>query len=298
MMNQVILYAFLLFLAAPAYTQTPERPAAHKNTVAVLSVNSGAYLEAFSAFQAAYGREVVHYDLSSRKPEIGKDTKLIVTFGGKAANYAYPEGINIVHSLAPGFLMGTLAREAKSVKISFTPDFPLTLSRIKEIQPELKRLRILWASPRYSRFEQEAKDAGARQGIQVSTFKLEGPGSLPDALRSALGETDALWLPPDPLIVTRENLLILREFSWENRIPFYGSTKSITREGAVASFGISFAEMGKAAARAAITLNSGGSLPATVFPDKTEVTLNSAAAGKLGIKFPRSILDEAGYLFP
>ena len=287
-----MLYTFLLFFAAPAYGAAPE------NTVAVLSMNSGAYLEAFSAFQAAYGGEVAYYDLSSQKPELDKATKLLLTFGGKAANYPYPGGINIIYCLAPGLLLKPSAREARSVSIALVPDLSATFSKIKAIQPGLKRLHVFWASSGYSHYEQAVKDAGARSSIQVTTFRLEGPASLPAALRRALGEADAIWLPPDPLIVTRENLLILREFSWENRFPFYGSTKSMTREGAVASFGISFAEMGKAAARAAKTLNNGGPLPETVFPEKTETTLNAAAAAKLGLEFPRSVLDEAGYLFP
>ena len=292
MMKQVILYAFIFFFGAPVFGAAP------KNTVAVLSMNSGAYLEAFSSFQAAYGGEVSHYDLSTQKPELGKGVKLLVTFGGKAANYTYPAGVNIIYCLAPGLSVKPSGPESKSVRITLVPSLSDTFSRIKKIQPDLKRLRILWASAGYAPYEQTVKEAGAGLGIQVSTFKLENPASLPGALRSALSEADALWLPPDPLIVTRENLLILREFSWENKFPFYGSTKSMTREGAVASFGVSFAEVGKAAARAAITLDGGGSLPETVFPDKTETTLNAAAAAKLGLVFPRSVLDEAGYLFP
>lgn len=291
-MKQVITYALMLLCCAPAYG------GAQKNTAAVLSVNGGAYLEAFSAFQAAYGGEVVHYDLSSQKPELDKEVKLLVTFGGKAAGYPYPEGINTIYCLAPGLLVKPSARAARSVKIALIPNLPDTFSRIKQIQPDLKRLRILWASAGYAPYEQLVKEAGARQGIQVTTFRINGPASLPGALRSALAEADALWLPPDPLLVTRENLLILREFSWENKFPFYGSTKSMTREGAVASFGVSFAEVGKAAARAALTINAGGSLPETVFPDKTETTLNAPAAAKLGLDFPRSVLDEASYLFP
>lgn len=291
-MKQFITSAVLFFFAAPAYSAAPG------NTVAVISVNSGAYLEAFSAFQAAYGREVVHYDLSTQKPELDKEINLLVTFGGKAANYAYPEGINTIYCMAPGLLLKPSARAAKSVKIALVPNPLDTFARIKQIQPGLKRLRILWASAGYAPYVQLVRDAGARQGIQVTAFKLEGPASLPGALRSALADADALWLPPDPLIVTRENLLILREFSWENKFPFYGSTKSMTREGAAASFGISFAEVGKAAARAALTLDGGGSVPETVFPAKTETTLNASAAAKLGLDFPRSVLEEAGYLFP
>ena len=291
-MRQVITSAFLLLFAAQAQGAAP------KNTVAVLSVNSGAYLEAFSAFQAAYGGEVSHYDLSTQKPELGKDVKLLVTFGGKAANYDYAVDTNIVYCLAPGVFAMPPRPGLKAVKISLIPDFRVTFSKLKKIQPGLKRLSILWMLPDANPYSRTVRAEGSRQGIQVTTVRLNGPESLPGALRRALTEADALWLAPDPLIVTRRNLLILREFSWENKMPFYGSTKSMTREGAVASFGISFAEMGKAAALAAGALDSGGSLPETVFPEKTETTLNAAAAAKLGLEFPRSILEEAGYLFP
>ncbi|MBI4351967.1 MAG: hypothetical protein HY550_11050 [Elusimicrobia bacterium] len=291
-MKPALLSAFLLFPAAPAY------PAAPENTAAVLSLDSGAYLEAFSAFQAAYGGEVVRYDLSRQKPVIDEKVKLLVTFGGKAAGYSYPAGINIIYCLAPGLSVKPAAREAREVRIALTPAFPATLAKIRRIQPGLKHLRILWSAPGYAPYEQAAMEEGARQGVQVTPFRLEGPDSLPGALRGALGEADALWLPPDPLIVTKENLRILREFSWDNNIPFYGSTKSMTREGALASFGISFAEIGKAAARAAAALDRGEAVPGTVYPERTELTLNAAAAKKLGIEFPGPVLDEAGYLFP
>lgn len=291
-MKQPLALYVLLLLAAPAH------PAAPGDTAAVISVKSGAYLEAFSAFQAAYGGEVVHYDLSSQKPDLGKTVRLVVAFGGKAANYPYPEGVRVIYCLAPGAFLNTPAGGPQAVKVSLIPEFSFTFSRIKAIQPGLKRLRILWMLRDSSPYAKRVKEEGARLGIQVATFRLEGPGSLPAALRLALGEADAVWLAPDPPIITRENMLIMREFSRENGIPFYGSTKSMTREGAVASFGASFAEMGKTAARAAALINDGGSPPETVFPEKNETTLNAAAAGKLGIEFPRAILDEAGYLFP
>lgn len=291
-MKRTLFCSFLFFSAAPAYAGAP------KTTVAVLSMQSGAYMEAFSAFQAAYGGEVSHYDLSRQTPDMNGGTKLLVAFGGKAANYPYPGGIDIIYCLAPGVFAGMPARKAKSVKVSLIPDFPLTFAKLKEIQPGLKRLRVLWVVPETSPYAQAARAAGARQGIQVTAVRLESPDSLPGALRRALGAADAIWLAPDPLIVTPQNLRILREFSLENGIPFYGSTKSMTREGAVASLGFSFAEMGKAAAKAAQGFDKGESPPDIVFAEKAELTLNAASARKLGIVFPRSILDEAGYLFP
>lgn len=286
------MYIFLLLSAAPGYAGAPG------NTVAVLSMESGVYLEAFSAFQAAYGGEVAHYDLSRQKPELRADTRLVVAFGGKAANYPYPAGLNIIYCLAPGVFAGSAESGATTTKISLIPDFPVTFAKLKEIQPGLKRLWLLWVVPETSPLTRAAKEEGARQGIQVTPARLENQDALPAALRRTMGAADAIWLAPDPQIITPQTLRLLKEFSWGNRIPFYGSTKSMTREGGVASLGVSFAEMGKAAARAALRLEKGEPVPGTVYPVKIEITLNASAAAKLGIAFSGSILDEAGYLFP
>ncbi|MDD5207846.1 MAG: ABC transporter substrate binding protein [Elusimicrobiales bacterium] len=282
----------LLLSAAPGYAGAP------RETVAVLSMESGVYMEAFSAFQAAYGGEVAHYDLSRQKPELEKETRLVVAFGGRAANYPYPAGLNVIDCLAPGVFTGTAASGAKNVKISLIPDFPITFAKLKQIQPGLKRLWIFWVVPETNPYAQTVRAEGVREGIQVTTVRLENQDALPAALRRTMGAADAIWLAPDPQIITPQTLRLLKEFSWENGIPFYGSTKSMTREGAVASLGVSFAEMGKAAAKAALSLEKGEPATGAVFPGKVEITLNASAAAKLGIVFPGSILDEAGYLFP
>lgn len=100
------------------------------------------------------------------------------------------------------------------------------------------------------------------------------------------------------MLITRENLTIMKDFSWANGIPFYGSTKGMTRDGAAASIGVSFAEMGKAAAAAALALGKGDALPDTIFPEQAEITINSDAAAKCGLKFPRAVLDEAASSYP
>ncbi len=292
MMKLSFLYILLSLPAAPGYAAAPE------DTIAVLSVESGVYMEAFSAFQAAYGGEVAHYDLSRQKPELAKDTRLVVAFGGKAASYPYPAGLNVVYCLAPGVFSASAEGVARTTKISLIPDFSVTFAKLKKIQPGLRRLWLLWVVPENNPLAKEVKEEGARQGIQVTTARLENQDALPAALRRTMGAADAIWLAPDPQIVTPQTLRLMKEFSWENGIPFYGSTKSMTREGAVASLGVSFAEMGKAAAKAALALERGEPAQRVAFPEKIEITLNASAAAKLGIVFPGSILDEAGCLFP
>jgi len=267
-------------------------------TVAVLSSDSGAYLEAFSAFQAALGSEVPYLDISDGKPVLPPGTGTVVAFGGKAAGFQYPPDVSMVYCMAPGIFLRSTAPEGRSAKISLIPDFAVIFSRIKEIQPGIRRLRIFWMSPAFGTFREAVMSEGARQGLEVTVVKVPGPEDMPALLRAALDEADAFWLPPDPLMVTPENLMIMREFSWSNAIPFYGSTKGMPREGAAASIGVNFKDMGVAAAGAALRLAAGEKIPELVFPQAVELTLNSGAAKKCRLEFTPEVLRQANYLFP
>lgn len=279
----------LLLLTAPAQAAEP---------LAVLSAGTGAYMESFSAFQAAYGSEVPYFDMAAGRPAIPAGTPLIVAFGGKAANYGYPAGIPVVYCMAPGLFVKPGAQQGRTVKISLIPEFGQIMAQIKEIQPGLKRLRGFWMSPAFGQFAEPFKAAGAALGIEVSVARIPDSEDLPALLRQVSGAAEAIWLPPDPLLVTPENLMILRDFSWANAIPFYGSTKGMTREGAAASFGVSFSDMGETAADASRRLLAGENLPELIFPGRMELTLNASAAKKCGLKFAPEVLKKANYLFP
>ena len=273
-------------------------PASAGNTVAALSSGSAAYLEAFSAFQTAYGAAVPYYDISQKKADIPTGTRTIVAFGGRAANQAYDPGINLIYCMAPGFFAKSNSPETKKVKISMVPEFRLLFDKLLAIQPGLKRLRVFWMVPDFETYTEAVKTEGTRHGVEVTTVRVESADDVPSLLRKGLPKMDAFWIPPDPLIISPETLMILREFSWSNGVPFYGSTKGMTREGAAASVGVSFGEMGKAAAAVARLLDGGQAVPDMVFPENVEITLNSSAARKCGLTFPRAVIEEAGQIFP
>lgn len=268
------------------------------NTAAVLSSDSAAYLEAFTAFQAAYGTAVSYYDISKKKKDLPEGTRTIVAFGGRAANQTYAPGISLIYCMAPGFFSKNASSGTKAVKIGMVPEFRLLFEKLLAIQPGMKRLRIFWMVPDFGTYTDAVKAEGAKQGVEVSTIKAESAEAIPGLLRQGLTKMDAFWIPPDPFIISPEMLMILREFSWSNSVPFYGSTKGMTREGAAASIGVSFGEIGKAAAAAARLLDDGKAAPSMIFPEKVEVTLNSSAARKCGLSFPKAIIEEAGHIFP
>ncbi|MDT8286810.1 MAG: ABC transporter substrate binding protein [Elusimicrobiales bacterium] len=291
-MKTLTLHLLLTLAAVQAQGAPP-------HTVAVLSRAQGVYMEAFSAFQAAYGAEIPHYDLSRSRPSLPPGVRTVVAFGGKAAAWRYPAHVNVVYAMAPGLIIPPRgSARAVAVKVSLIPAMPRVLSRIKEIQPGLKRLTIFWTAPRYDALAQRAKADGAALGMTVTLRRVEGSEKLPGLLRGEMGEMDAFWLPPDPLLVTQDNLRTLREFSWGNGIPFYGATRGITREGAVASIGVTFRGVGETAAGLVRRLEAGETLPAVVHPGAEELTLNATAARHCGISIPGRLAGGAALLFP
>lgn len=274
------------------------RAAAEEDLIAVLSSGSGAYLEAFSSFQATYGASVRYYDASKEKPVITAATRTVVAFGSKAASQGYPSQVNVVYCMTPGYIMNPKGREGKTVKIRMTPGFGLLLSKLKEIQPSLKRLRIFSMLPEFSADAEALRELGAAREIQISMVNVQNPDELPGLLRAGLKEMDAFWLPPDPLLISQDSLRILRDFSWGNSVPFYASSKGLAREGATAAVGMSFAHIGAAAAGAVKAIQAGESPAQFISSDRLELTLNASAAKKCGFEFPAKILREADYLFP
>ena len=252
-------------LACLALLLIPSR-AFGADAVAVLSSGSGAYQEAFSAFQEAYGSPVPRLDASKGPVSLPPGAKLVVTFGAKAAALRYPPEAGLVYALAPGFFQNHAGRPGSTVKISMRPAPERTLAKLLEIQPAIRRLRIFWSSPGYASLGADYSAPGAALGVEVTAVRVERPDRLPALLRDALGEMDAFWLPPDPLLLSPETIRIFREFSWGNQVPMYAATKGITREGACASLGISFAQAGAAAGAAARALLDGLEQPALVYP--------------------------------
>lgn len=287
----------LRVLCLAAALGVPAAAARAQQTVAVLSSKSGAYLEAFSAFTAAYGSEIPSYDLSAEKPRFGPDTRLVVAFGGKASSFQYPEKLQIVYCLAPGYLREARPG-ARMVKISMMPAFDALMAKIKLVQPGIRTLAVFWLSPRYSAIESDVKAAGAGAGVEVRTYKLKDLDGLPSFLRGEISKVDAFWLPPDPLFMRQDILQAMKNFSWDNGIAFYGTSRSHTKEGALAALGPGFAEMGRAAAAAALDLLGGGAPPAVVYAKNSELSLNFEGARKCGLTLPADAIKEAAHAYP
>ncbi len=290
-MKKTALQLFAALFCAQAHAAPPVE------VVAVLSKSQGVYMEAFSAFQAVYGADIPHYDISRSAPNLPPQVRTVVAFGGRAAAWSYPPRVDLVYTMAPGLILSRRGT-GRTVKISLIPGIHRVLARIKDLQPDIRKLTMFWSADRYDAVAQEAFRVSSHLGIELSLQKVGKPEDLPGLLRSHMGRMEAFWLPPDPLLVTPVNLRLLREFSWSNGIPFYGTTKGMSREGAVASVGVTCRDIGEAAAKAVRDLESGAEVPEVIYPEREELTLNATAAKRCGLVLNARLTGEATFLFP
>ena len=287
------LITFLLgaFLGASETTYAQE-------VVAVLSAELGPYREAFEGFQEALGRPVPSLPMTEGTPRISLETRVVVAFGGKAAQWDYPDRVVLIYGIAPGTKLGLRDRKGLSIEVNILPRAATVLARLKEMQPNLKRLAILWSSKSVEDYLKEVRRESGSIGMDILSERLNGPAELPDRLRSLFGKTDAIWLLPDPVLVNAQNVSILKEYSWSNRIPFYAPTAGFVQQGATASVSSSFREVGRAAGLAAREVLSGEWMQEIIYPGKTEVTINVKAAEKAGLEIPKEALEKADKVLP
>ncbi|HEX4048116.1 MAG TPA: ABC transporter substrate binding protein [Elusimicrobiota bacterium] len=262
-----------------------------QEVIAVLSDASRPYQAAFDSFQKEFGRPVAAFRLPGDEPSAGARTHVVVAFGGEAASRPYPEGEDVIACLAPGLSGGVRRGRFASVDMNPSPDAMLT--RLRRIQPGLRRLAVLWSSAGMAAYLKDLERVAATLGMEIVSVRADGPKGVPDALRNQRGKADALWLAPDPALVTPEAFQTIKQFSWDNAVPFYAPTAGLVAAGAAGAVSVGDEEMGRQAAALVRRALSGASLAETIYPAKTELTLNPESAAKAGLVFSPEILGEA-----
>ena len=268
-----------------------------QEVVAVLSSAPGPYQAAFDSFLKDFGQPVTSYHLPQDKPTIGSQTRVVVAFGGEAAQKAYPKRVTVIVCLAPG-LSESSPHAGPFVFIAMKPPAPVLLAQIKKLQPQMKRLAVLWNADYTGTYLNELQRVGAAQGIGIDAVRVPDPSGVPDALRNLSPKPDALWLAPDPGLITPGSFQTIKQFSWDNAIPFYAPTAGLAAAGAAAAIAVSVQEMGHRDAQLARQALSGETLPQIAYSEKTELMVNPESAAKAGLKIAPEALSQADKVLP
>jgi putative tryptophan/tyrosine transport system substrate-binding protein len=276
------------------------RLAAAGGVVALGDERVSQYREALSA-----AREIVK-DAPVIDPNAGDaaaqlkkaDPAVILAVGQKA--------LQVARAAAPAtptvfcmVLGGTGSRQVTGVKLEVAPAAQLQL--IKQVDPQAKRIGVIYEPKASGAYLEDALKAAGNLGLTL----VARPVTDAREVRSALGEIaegiDALWLMPDPRLISAEMFNFLLVFTLEHKIALFGFLDSFTQAGALASIAPDYAEIGRKAAHIAADLAQKS--PEARLPVPPPVgasgvlSVNAKTAKRLGLDIPPSALGKAKQVY-
>lgn len=268
-----------------------------QGVVAVLSSGSGYYTESLEGFEKEWGQKVMSVNIANRKLDIPQGTGIVVAFGAKAALQPCPDTVKMIY-WAPGLVPGQIVSACEKVKVSMLPRPGILLAKLKEMQPGLRNLRMLYISSDFAQYAEELKRSASAFGISFRPEKIHNAAQVPDRLRAMNPKPDAIWLAPDPMLINPQNFSTLKEYSWTNLVPLYTASSGLVEQGATASVAADFFEIGRVTALAARRALAEEHDSQEIYPELIGTSVNLSAASKAGLSLGSEFLRTVQKVFP
>lgn len=203
---------------------------------------------------------------------------VIIALGARAALRARRADAPVVVALAPAYRDANPA--PTQVLVAMTPSPELFVKRLAAAG--VRRLLAVRSASASAGFIRRAIEAGKQSGVSIEDGVLTSPDDLPRLLRASGANADAVWLAPDPAVVTPEAFNVVREFSRARKIPFFAPAAGLVSDEIRGELTVTFHDCGQEAARAAKELLAGRLVSKVVYPSpsprETSVLPSTASA--------------------
>ena len=151
--------------------------------------------------------------------------------------------------------------------------------------PELKTVGLLYCPSEDSSTKpiQEAKAYLEKKGIPYEERTGTNPNEVLAAAASLAERVDAIFTPTDNTVAMVE--LTIAETFIEKGVPHYTGADSFVRNGAFATCGVNYTELGKQTADMALEVLESGEFPDFQVMDGGIITVNTDTAAGLGLDY-------------
>jgi putative ABC transport system substrate-binding protein len=285
---------------------SPASPAAD---VALLkSSDVPAWRSAIDAFRrVAAGHTVIEYDLRGEKAEATRvlgtlkgHNVILVAVGPLAAQAAHettPE-LPLVFCMVQDPAKAGLQGAANTAGVAFAIPVKNQLAAFRMVNPRARRVGVIYNAENVGRLVQEAQKAAAVVRLVVVEKPVATEREVPEALRALLQgaeAVDALWIPPDPLLLGESRRFLLSETLKAGK-PVYSSMASLVAEGALVSNAPDFPSIGEQVGELVNRIASGDKRFDLLVP-RAELLINKRIADKLKVEVPADALKAASRVF-
>jgi putative ABC transport system substrate-binding protein len=293
--------AMLSLCLALAVTATPAAPP--PRVLVVTSSDLPQYRQPVEAFVAAYEGETRVIDIGESK-ETGRANieraaaerpfDAIFAVGARAAwlsSKVLPD-VPLAFAMVIDWQRYGLGDRASGISVELPVDALLT--RFKLLLPNLRRLGMVYSDQVPSRTLDDAGAAAAELGIELVREPVTVSEDVPGAYRRIRSEIDALWMIPDPVVVTRDNFRYLAKRTLHDNVAFLAFSENFVRAGALLSVSPDYATIGsQAAALIERTVTSKPGAASVQAPIGSTLVINAETARELGIDLDLNMLSLA-----
>lgn len=230
------------------------------------------------------------------------NTKVVIALGRQGLKVAstLPQDIAVT---VGGVLSLPEAEQRNLSGISLTPDPALLFSKLKGLQPAMRRVWVVYDPKHNEWLIRMAKEAAKAQGLELKAIEsndlAEAIKAYEQLFAAADPKRDAVWLPQDPTTADEQTVLplVLKE-SWQRNMPVFSSNYQHVKKGALFVLYPNNLELGRSLALSAFKGLSGDGRKGVLPLREVFAAINLRTANHMGLNI--SIGQQRGFdsVFP
>ena len=169
------------------------------------------------------------------------------------------------------------------------------LNNLKKLNPSAKKVGVLYCSSEAnSKVQaQKASEEATKLGLQARDYTISSSSELQQMVEYMCLEVDVIFVPTDNLVVSC--MPLVSKVATANKIPIICSESASVKNGALATYGIDYYDLGKNTARQSVRILKGEAKPenmAIEYINEPKLVINYEVANQLGIVIPDELKGE------
>jgi putative tryptophan/tyrosine transport system substrate-binding protein len=284
------------------------RPAPAAEIAVILSSDVPAWKPAVEALRTAVpGHNLTTYDLRGSRAEADRvleglksSAAVVVAMGPLAAQSARERAADL--PLVYGMVNDVGALEGPNVAgVAFDLPARNQLIAFRTVNPKATRIGVVFNSASLTKQMEDARRSASALKLELVVRQAASLQAVPQVVRELLSgpeAVDALWIPPDPMMMGDATRLFVIETAVRAGKPVYSSSASMVKEGALVGSSPEFASIGNSLGDLVNRITRGekaGRLGVVV--PRAELVINKKIADQLRVTIPVEALKAAQRVF-
>lgn len=248
--------------------------------------------------QNAQGEQAICSTIATKFVNDGVDLIMaIATPAAQAAAQATKDIPILVTAVTDPFSAGLVAsNEAPGGNVSGTSDMNPVAEQVElliKLAPEAKNVGIMYNSSEDNSILQAgmARKALEAKGLTVTDFTVSASNEVQAVTQNAVSKVDAIYIPTDNLLA--DTMATVSMVATPAGVPLICGESNMVNAGGLATYGISYKQLGLQTAAQAVKILAEGADTATMPIEycnaDLELTINQGIASQLGIAIPADL---------